>query len=46
VAFSTQNRTLDALNFLYREVLEVEVAGIDARPFKRLPVVLSVAWAS
>lgn len=41
VASSTQNQALDALIFLYREVLKIEVEGIDARRAKRrrrLPV--------
>ena len=44
VAPSTQNQALNALVFLYRHVLEMEVEGIDAvRPKKarKLPTVLS-----
>jgi integron integrase len=44
VAASTQNQALNALVFLYKQVLEIELARIDAvrarRP-KRLPVVLA-----
>jgi len=44
VAAGTQNQAFNALVFLYREVLEVELVGVDARRAKvkkRLPVVLS-----
>jgi integron integrase len=44
VAPSTQNQALNALVFLYREVLEMPLEGIDAlraRPKRRLPVVLT-----
>lgn len=44
VSAATQNQALNALVFLYREVLEMELAGIDAqraRRTKRLPVVLT-----
>lgn len=44
VAAATQNQALNALLFLYREVLELELAGIDAQRAKvsrRLPVVLT-----
>lgn len=46
VAAATQNQALNALLFLYREVLGVRLEGIDAvraqKPV-RLPVVFSVA---
>jgi integron integrase len=45
VAPSTQNQALNALIFLYREVLEMPLEGIDAmraKERKHLPVVLSV----
>lgn len=44
LAASSQNQALNALVFLYREVLKVELAGIDAVRAKRqqhLPVVLT-----
>jgi len=45
VAPSTQNQALNAILFLYRQVLEVEVAWLDevvrATPRKRVPVVLT-----
>ncbi len=45
VAVSTHNQALNALIFLYREVLQVELAGIEKhrprRP-KRIPVVLTL----
>ena len=44
VSASTQNQAFNALIFLYREVLNIEVNGIDARRAKQkksLPVVLS-----
>jgi integron integrase len=45
VSASTQMQAFSAILFLYRQVLEIELAGIDAlrakRP-RRLPVVLSV----
>ena len=45
VSASTQNQALAALLFLYREVLGIELAGLDAavraRPPRSLPVVLS-----
>ena len=45
VAASTQNQALNALVFLYREVLELEMPQLDglirARKSKRLPVVLT-----
>ncbi len=44
VSASTQNQALNAIGFLYREVLEIELGKLDAvrarRP-KRLPVVLA-----
>jgi len=45
VSPSTQNQALNALIFLYREVLEIPLEGIDAmraREKKHLPVVLAV----
>ncbi len=45
VAAVSQNQALNALLFLYREVLKIELAGIDARRAKhsrRLPLVLTV----
>ncbi|MEQ1850672.1 MAG: phage integrase N-terminal SAM-like domain-containing protein, partial [Chthoniobacteraceae bacterium] len=45
VSASTQNQALNALVFLYREVLEMPIEGLDAmraRPRKNLPVVLAV----
>lgn len=45
VSPATQNQALNALVFLYREVLEMPLEGIDAlraRRMKNLPVVLSV----
>ena len=45
VSPSTQNQALNALIFLYREVLEIPLEGIDAlraRERKHLPVVLAV----
>lgn len=45
VAAVSQNQALNALVFLYREVLKVELSGIDARRAKhsrRLPLVLTV----
>ena len=45
VSASTQNQALNALVFLYREVLEQPIEGLDAmraRPKKNLPVVLAV----
>jgi integron integrase len=45
VVAGTQNQALDALIFLYREVLKVELEGIDAKRAKRrrhLPTVLTV----
>lgn len=45
VVAATQNQALNALVFLYREVLGVAIEGIDAlraKESKRLPVVLSV----
>jgi site-specific recombinase XerD len=42
---ATQNQALNALVFLFKEVLEKEFAGVDAlraKQAKRLPVVLSV----
>jgi hypothetical protein len=45
VVAATQNQALNALVFLYRELLGVAVEGIDAmraKESKRLPVVLSV----
>ncbi|MES2709280.1 MAG: phage integrase N-terminal SAM-like domain-containing protein [Verrucomicrobiota bacterium] len=44
VAAATQNQALNALVFLYREVLEVELKSLDALRAKRkkyLPVVLT-----
>lgn len=44
VAASTQNQALSALLFLYREVLNLDVAGIDAVRAKRpqyVPTVLT-----
>lgn len=44
VAVSTQSQALNALVFLYREVLKIELKGIDAiraKKAKRLPIVLS-----
>ena len=44
VAAGSQNQALDALVFLYREVLKVELEGIDAKRAKRsrrLPLVLT-----
>ncbi len=44
VAVGTQNQAFSALIFLYREVLKIEITGVDAkRPKvkKKLPVVLS-----
>lgn len=44
VSAATQNQALNALVFLYRQVLGVELQGIDAeraKPRKRLPVVLT-----
>lgn len=45
VSPSTQNQALQAILFLYREVLEVELPWLDdvvrAKPKRRLPVVLS-----
>ena len=47
VGAATQNQALQALLFLYREVLEVELPWLDgltrASPAKRLPVVLTRA---
>jgi len=47
VAASTQNQAKSALLFLYREVLEIQLAWLDnvtqAKAPKRLPVVLTVA---
>jgi integron integrase len=47
VAASTQNQAKSALLFLYREVLEIQLAWLDnvtqARAPKRLPVVLTVS---
>ena len=46
VAPSTQNQALSALVFLYREVLKIDVDGIDAKRAKEkefTPVVLTVA---
>ena len=45
VSASTQNQALNALVFLYREVLEMPIEGLDAmraRPKRNLPVVLAV----
>ena len=45
VVAATQNQALDALVFLYRQVLDREIEGIDAKRVKesrRLPVVLAV----
>lgn len=45
VAPSTQNQALNAIVFLYRRVLGIEITGIDAQRAKfrkKLPVVLSV----
>ncbi len=45
VAAPTQNQALNALVFLYREVLKQPFEGVDvmrAQESKRLPVVLSV----
>jgi site-specific recombinase XerD len=45
VAAATQNQALNALVFLYREVLKTPFEGLDvmrAQEMKRLPVVLSV----
>lgn len=45
VSAATQNQALNALVFLYREVLEMPIEGIAAmraRPRKNLPVVLAV----
>jgi site-specific recombinase XerD len=45
VSPATQNQALNALVFLYREVLEISLEGIDAmraREKKRLPAVLAV----
>ena len=44
VSASTQNQALNALVFLYREVLKIELGDFDFKPAKigkRLPVVLS-----
>jgi integron integrase len=44
VASSTQNQALNALIFLYREVLEMDLQGINAvraKKKKRLPIVLT-----
>ena len=44
VAGSTQNQAFNALIFLYREVLEIELTGLNAKRVKKkkkLPVVLS-----
>ncbi len=47
VSASTQNQALQALLFLYRQVLEIDLPWLEnvtrARRPKRLPVVLSVA---
>jgi integrase len=47
VSASTQNQALQALLFLYRQVLEIELPWLEnvtrARRSKRLPVVLTVA---
>lgn len=47
VSASTQNQALQALLFLYRQVLEIELPWLEnvtrARRPKRLPVVLTVA---
>lgn len=46
VAASSQNQALNALNFLYKEVLNIDFATLDnliwARKPKKIPVVLSV----
>ncbi len=44
VAAGTQNQAFNALVFLYREVLEIELTGVDAKRAKKkkqLPMVLS-----
>jgi integron integrase len=44
VAASTQNQALNAVLFLYRHVLEIEISGINAvraKPPRHLPVVLT-----
>lgn len=44
LAAASQNQALNALVFLYREVLRVELAGVDAqraKHTKRLPTVLT-----
>ncbi len=44
VSASTQNQALGALLFLYRDVLRLELSGLDAvrsRRSRRLPVVMS-----
>src|SRR5437764_1019107 len=44
VSASTQNQALGALLFLYKDVLRLELSGLDAvraRRSRRLPVVLS-----
>ncbi|MCE9517992.1 MAG: hypothetical protein K8R87_00230 [Verrucomicrobia bacterium] len=49
LAATSQNQALNALLFLYREVLKVELEGIDAkraRHHKRLPVVLTTEEVS
>ncbi len=46
LAATSQNQALNALLFLYREALKIELEGIDAkraRHHKRLPVVLTSA---
>src|SRR5271170_6764658 len=47
VSASTQNQAMQAIRFLYRQVLEIELPWLESvtrayRP-KRLPVVLSIA---
>lgn len=44
MAAGTQNQAFNALLFLYREVLEIELEGVNAnraKVKKKLPVVLS-----
>ena len=46
VSASTQNQALNALLFLYQQVLEIDLGRLDAvraRRGKRLPVVLAAA---
>lgn len=46
LAAGSQNQALNALVFLYREVLKVELSGVNAKrakQTKRLPVVLTTA---